>query len=465
MSDVIRIKRRVTGVAGAPASLANAELAYNEVDHCLYYGEGTGGAGGSASVIPVIGGQGLLASAALTGVPTTPTAAAGTNTTQVASTAFVTGAVNATMPAHTYQGNNTGSPAAPINVTAAQLLTDIAAAPLASPTFTGVPAAPTPANGTNTTQIATTAYVLATRLDQFAAPTVDVAWNSHKITGLLDPTNPQDAATKNYVDVTVQGLQIKPTARLATTGALPANTYANGTAGVGATLTATANGALSVDGVAVAVGDIILVKNEATASHNGLYTVTATGGAAAPYALTRHADMDAATDYSGAFIPVAGAGATLANTLWLANPSTPVTVGTTSIPFTQLNAATTYTAGNGISIAANVVAAVGTANRDTVGGGTIDIDAAYVGQTSIVTLGTITTGTWNGTTIAVNKGGSGATTLTGYLKGNGTAAFTGSATIPNTDITGLGTMSTQAASAVAITGGSIDGVTLDCGSF
>ncbi len=56
-------------------------------------------------------------------------------------------------------------------------------------------------------------------------------------------------------------------------------------------------------------------------------------------------------------------------------------------------------------------------------------------------------------------------TLTGYLKGNGTAAFTASATIPNTDISGLGTMSTQAASGVAITGGSIDGVTLDGGTF
>ena len=68
-------------------------------------------------------------------------------------------------------------------------------------------------------------------------------------------------------------------------------------------------------------------------------------------------------------------------------------------------------------------------------------------------------------TLGVAKGGSGATTLTGYLKGNGTAAFTASATIPNTDISGLGTMSTQAASNVAITGGSIDGVTLDGGTF
>lgn len=62
-------------------------------------------------------------------------------------------------------------------------------------------------------------------------------------------------------------------------------------------------------------------------------------------------------------------------------------------------------------------------------------------------------------TLGVSGGGTGATTLTGYVKGSGTSALTASATIPNTDITGLGTMSTQAASSVAITGGSITGIT------
>jgi hypothetical protein len=63
-------------------------------------------------------------------------------------------------------------------------------------------------------------------------------------------------------------------------------------------------------------------------------------------------------------------------------------------------------------------------------------------------------------TIPVANGGTGASTLTGYVKGNGTAAMTASATVPSTDITGLGTMSTQNANNVAITGGSITGTTV-----
>jgi len=69
--------------------------------------------------------------------------------------------------------------------------------------------------------------------------------------------------------------------------------------------------------------------------------------------------------------------------------------------------------------------------------------------------GSITNSTWNGNTVAVSRGGTGAVTLTGYVKGNGTSAFTASNNIPSSDITGLGTMSTQNANAVSITGGNI----------
>jgi len=74
--------------------------------------------------------------------------------------------------------------------------------------------------------------------------------------------------------------------------------------------------------------------------------------------------------------------------------------------------------------------------------------------------GSITSATWNGNVVQVNRGGTGAATLTGYVKGSGTSALTASATIPNTDISGLGTISTQNANAVAITGGAVDGTTV-----
>jgi hypothetical protein len=428
MADVIRIKRRASGAPGAPTTLASAELAYNEVDHTLYYGEGN--SGGNAVTIAAIAGQGLsyISNPQMNG-----TAAAGTATQW-----------------------SRGDHVHP---------SDTSRAPIASPAFTGTPTAPTPANGTNTTQLATTQFVLATRIDQLQPPNTNVSFNSTRVINVLDPTGPQDAATKNYVDITVQGMQTKPTARLATAAALPANTYNNGASGSGATLTATASAALSVDGVAVVSGNIILVKNEAAAANNGLYTVSNAGAAGAAYVLTRHVDMDLAGEYSGAFVPVGNAGATNANTLWLANPSTPVTVGTTPIPFTQLNGATDIIAGNGLSISGNTISAVGTVNRIASNPGGIDIASTYVGQTSITTLGTVTTGIWNGTTVAVANGGTGATTLTGYVKGAGTSPLTGVASIPNTDITGLGTMSTQNANAVAITGGTIDGVTIDGGVF
>lgn len=79
---------------------------------------------------------------------------------------------------------------------------------------------------------------------------------------------------------------------------------------------------------------------------------------------------------------------------------------------------------------------------------------------NLTLTGAVLAGAWNGTRISVAYGGTGAITLTGYVKGSGTSAMTASPTIPNTDITGLGTMSTQNASAVTITGGTADSLTL-----
>jgi hypothetical protein len=450
--------------------LANAEIAYNEVDHILYYGEGTGGSGGSATVVVGIGGQGLasltapvmdgvaaagvatawsrgdhvhpsdttrapIASPTFTGVPAAATAAPATNTTQLATTAFVTAAVSAGTAGVVTWNTRSGS----VVMTLADI-TSTGGAPIASPTFTGVPAAPTPSNGTNTTQLATTQYVMATRLDQLVAPSVDVAWNSHKITGLLDPTNAQDAATKAYVDLTAQGLDAKPSVRAATTVNLAALSAPQ-----------------TVDGVSLIAGDRVLVKDQTTQSGNGIYVVQAA-------AWTRALDADTWLELPGAFVFVEQ-GTVNGDNGWLCTVDPGGTLGTTSITWVQFSGAGQVIAGAGLTKTGNSIDVVGTAARIVVNADNIDIDAAYVGQASITTLGTVGTGTWNATTVAVNKGGTGATTLTGYLLGAGTSAITASATIPSTSITGLGTMSTQNATAVAITGGTIDGVTFDGGTF
>jgi hypothetical protein len=110
---------------------------------------------------------------------------------------------------------------------------------------------------------------------------------------------------------------------------------------------------------------------------------------------------------------------------------------------------TGYVKGNGTS----ALTAVGTIpSSDITGLGTM--------STQNASNVTITGGNITGITdLAVSDGGTGASTLTGYVKGNGTSALTASSTIPNTDVTGLGTMSTQNANTVAITGGNITGIT------
>ena len=95
MPQTIRVKRRVSGLPGAPATLLSGELSWNMVDDIVYAGFGDDGSGNATSIVP-IGGRGYfaaLASAALTGEPTAPTPPGGNNTTRLATTAFVQAAV------------------------------------------------------------------------------------------------------------------------------------------------------------------------------------------------------------------------------------------------------------------------------------------------------------------------------------------------------------------------------------
>lgn len=255
---------------------------------------------------------------------------------------------------------------------------------------------------------ASTALAGNTRLDQIAVPTASVALNSQKITGLLDPTSAQDAATKIYVDNAVTGLDAKASVRAATTAAgTLASSFANGSV---------------IDGITLATNDRILIKNQAASAENGIYTVNASG------APTRATDTDTWAELVSAYVWVEE-GTANADSGWLSTVNAGGTLNTTAVTFVQFNGLGQITAGNGLTQTGNTIDVVGTASRISVAANSIDIDSGYVGQSTITTLGTVTTGTWTGTTIAVANGGTGQTTAkTARETGLGGAGYYSSAT-------------------------------------
>ena len=264
---------------------------------------------------------------------------------------------------------------------------------------------------------------------------VDVAGSV--ITGVAEPVNATDAATKGYVDTVAEGLHVHEAANCATTNTLAVLsggtvTYNNGTAGVGATLTL--SDALStIDGYTLSNGDRILVKNETTQAHNGLYTRTSAT------VLTRSNDFDTGAEIAGGDFVFVENGTIFGNTGFVQTFEV-LTVGTDTVIFQQFSGTGTFTAGNGLTIAGTEFNVGGTLDRITVGPDSVDIASNYVGQSSITTLGTIATGTWQGTIISPTYGGTGVNngtstiTLGGNLVTSGTFATTITSTA-NTSVT------------------------------
>ena len=171
------------------------------------------------------------------------------------------------------------------------------------------------------------------------------------------PSSANSATSKTYVDALVNGVTWKTSSRLATTGALPSNTYANGTSGVGATLTATTNGALTVDSVLAATNDRILVKNEGSAVNNGIYIVTNPGSGGAPYVLTRAADYNTPSETVAGTATFVQEGTVNADMGFVQITSGTIVLGTSSLVFTQFTGLGQVTAGAGLTSSGNTISA------------------------------------------------------------------------------------------------------------
>ena len=378
--------------SSAPTSLANAELAFTEGTETLFIGKGTGGAGGSATSIIKIGGKGGFFDK---------------DTVQNANKVL--------------SGPTTGSDAAP---TFRALVSD------------DIPSiAHTKISDFDT-------GVRTNRLDQMAAPTGAVSLNSQKITGLADPTADADAANKGYVDGVAQGLDVKDS--------VVATTTTNGTLS-----TAFANGQ-SIDGVTLQTGDRILIKNQTTASQNGIYNVQASG------APSRATDMATGANAAGAFVFVEQGTVNAENGFTCTSDTGSAVVGTNNLTFAQFSGAGQIIAGDGLDKSGNTLSVDLKANGGLVIESTeiaVKLDASSI------------TGT-----LAIGDGGTGATTATAALTALGLSNYAktliddADAAAARTTL-GLGSIATQAANSVAITGGSItnlttfDGITIDGGSY
>ena len=205
------------------------------------------------------------------------------------------------------------------------------------------------------------------------------------------PTDAAHIATKGYVDSARQGLDVKASVRVATTAAI--------------NLATDLEAGDVIDGVTLVAGDRVLVKNQGTASENGIYVAVASGAASRSSDANGTADTGELT--SGTFTFVEEGTVNFDSGFVISTDGT-ITVGTTGITWTQFSGAGSFEAGDGLSKSGTQVNVNVTSNRTAITADAIDISANYVGQSSITTLGTITTGVWNGTDVAVADGGTSA---------------------------------------------------------
>ena len=309
--------------SSAPTTLENAELAFSEGSKTLFIGIGTGGSGGSATTIEPIGGEGKFFDKDTV-----------INANKVLS------------------GPTTGSDAAP---TFRSLVQD----DIPSLLHTKVSDFDT--------------GVRTNKLNEMATPTASVSFGSQNITNLADPVNTQDAATKGFVEATSQGLDVKDSCVAATTANITISTALN-------------NGD-TLDGVTLSTNDRVLVKDQSTASQNGIYVV---GSSPA-----RAADLATGANAAGFFTFVEKGTVNADNGFVCTSDSGSAVVGTNNLTIAQFSGAGQITAADGLQKSGNTLSVDLKAN----GGLVIESTemAVNLGASSI-------TGT-----LAITDGGTGAT--------------------------------------------------------
>jgi hypothetical protein len=235
------------------------------------------------------------------------------------------------------------------------------------------------------------------------------------------PSNSNDAASKAYVDSTASGLDVKNSVRAATTGnGTLASAYANGQ---------------TIDGVSLATGDRILLKDQTDASENGIYTVNASG------APTRATDFDSDAEVTSGAFAFIEEGTVNADNGFVLSTNGSITVGTTNLAFTQFSGGGAITAGSGMTKSGNTINVIG-GDGITAGADDISIDIAassalnIVGGALDVTIDLSDSTNDVTGTLAIANGGSGQTSMDDILAGSNKLTITnGAGTVIGGDAT------------------------------
>ena len=515
MSNTLRIKRRPSsGLAGAPGTLQNAELAYNEADDILYYGRGTGGAGGSATTVEAIAGFGAYTSL-------------GTNQTITGNKTFSGVIIVPTPTANTHASTKLYVDQQISNVS--NIISNVATSFLvagdsgSNQTISSGTDTLTITGGTGLSSVAGLTDTITLNLDNTTVTGGSYGGAGTVGTFTVDAQGRLTAAGNTAISLTSSNLD----STAVTAGSYgAANSVATFTVDAKGRLTAAGNTEISVTASQISdkgtnfVTGLTGTNNEITVSNSGVGAVT----------LSLPANVTISNNLTVTGDLIVNGNTTTLNTatlvvedknIVLANAASPTDItadgagitilGATNKTLNWVDGTDSWTSSEHLDLASGKVFKIGTS--EVLSNTTL---ASSVVTSSLTSLGTITVGTWNGTTVGLSYGGTGATTASGartnlglvigtdvqaydgeltalagltsaadrlpYFTGSGTAAlatFTsfGRSLVDDADAStgritlGLGTIAIQDASAISITGGSItnlttfDGINIDGGTF